>query len=238
MVNHYKEARRRAKELRRQQKLNPELQPKTIKTIEKEQDLENKGNSIAFVLGNGTSRKPIDPKDLKKYGTVYGCNALYRSFTPDYLIAVDSKMIYEIAKAEYQLENPVWTNPNKSYDKFKGFNFFKPSKGWSSGPTALHLASTHRYNHIYILGFDYKGLDDGKLVNNMYAGTQNYKKIGERATFFGNWLKQTIAVVKENPQTKYTRVIFSNGHIPKDLVGINNLEHISVEEFQKKFDLK
>ena len=55
-----------------------------------------------------------------------------------------------------------------------GFNFFQPSKGWSSGPTALHLASTHDTTDIYILGFDYKGL--GERINNIYADTPNYKK--------------------------------------------------------------
>lgn len=228
MVNRYKEERRRIKEIRRLQKLS-----ETKKTIIET----NKNNSVAFVLGNGTSRQSIDPKDLQKYGTIYGCNALYRSFAPDYLVAVDSKMIFEISKSGYQLEHTVWTNPNKSYNNLKGFNFFKPSKGWSSGPTALHLASGHQYDHVYILGFDYKGLNEGKTVNNMYAGTQNYKKNGERATFFGNWLKQTMNVVKDNPQTKYTRVIFQNGHIPKDLSNIKNLNHVTVEEFQKIFDL-
>ena len=235
MVNRYKEERRRIKEIRRLQKLS-----KTEISVigpNKKVEIQNKNNSVAFVLGNGTSRQPIAPIDLQKYGTIYGCNALYRSFAPDYLVAVDSKMIFEISKSGYQLENSVWTNPNKSYSNLKGFNFFKPSKGWSSGPTALHLASSHQYDHVYILGFDYKGLNDGKTVNNVYAGTLNYKKNGERATFFGNWLKQTMNVVKDNPQTKYTRVIFQNGHIPKDLVNIKNLTHITVEEFQKLFNL-
>ena len=31
----------------------------------------------AFVLGNGLSRSSIEPEELKKYGPVYGCNALY-----------------------------------------------------------------------------------------------------------------------------------------------------------------
>lgn len=237
MTNWYKEERRRLKELRRKQKLSKDP---IIITEEHTNiiDTDNRNKNVAFVLGNGTSRRPINPKDLKQYGIIYGCNALYRSFSPDYLVAVDSKMIFEIVKERYQLENPVWTNPNKSYEKLTGFNFFNPSKGWSSGPTALHLASTHVYTHIYILGFDYKGLNDGKTVNNMYASSLNYKKDGERATFFGNWLKQTMNVVKENPQINYTRVIFQDGLIPKELVNMKNLTHITVEEFQKIFDLK
>ena len=52
--------------------------------------------SIAFVIGNGTSRKPIDLNQLKTFGKIYACNAVYREMNPDYLVAVDSKMITEI----------------------------------------------------------------------------------------------------------------------------------------------
>ena len=45
--------------------------------------------SKVFVLGNGESRKNINLDDLKTKGVVYGCNALYRDFTPDALICVD-----------------------------------------------------------------------------------------------------------------------------------------------------
>lgn len=192
---------------------------------------------IGFVLGNGTSRKGIDPIELRPYGKIYGCNALYRTFKPDYLVAVDVKMILEIDKAGYQHTNTVWTNPNKSYAKMKDFNFFHPSKGWSSGPTALWLASQHAYDRIYILGFDYKGLNDGKKLNNIYADTINYKKSTDNATFFGNWLRQTATVIKENPNITYYRVITSDNYIPDELNKFNNLKTIYVEDFKKQFNL-
>lgn len=185
----------------------------------------------AFVLGNGTSRKSIDLNQLKSNGTVYGCNALYREFEPDYLIAVDTKMILEINKSGYQHSHEVWTNPNRAYDKMNGFNFFNPSKGWSSGPTALWLASQHQNETIYILGFDYMGVDDGKKFNNIFADTMNYKKSTDSATFFGNWMRQTANVVQTNPKKRYIRVIDNKGYIPKDLRKFDNLKHITVEEF-------
>lgn len=192
---------------------------------------------VGFVLGNGTSRNGIDPTELRPYGKLYGCNALYRTFQPDYLVAVDVKMILEIDKAGYQHRNEVWTNPNKSYAKMKDFNFFHPSKGWSSGPTALWLASQHAYDRIYILGFDYKGLNDGKKLNNIYADTINYKKSSDNATFFGNWLRQTAVVIKENPNITYYRVITSDNYIPDELNKFNNLKTIYVKDFKKQFNL-
>ena len=35
----------------------------------------------AFCLGNGPSRKSFDLEILKTFGTVIGCNAIYRDFT-------------------------------------------------------------------------------------------------------------------------------------------------------------
>ena len=95
---------------------------------------------LAFVLGNGESRKGIRIEDLKKHGTVYACNGVYRTERPDYLIAVDPKMIIEIGESEYPVENQVWSNFNARYNEhpkiLNHVQWFKPSLGWSSGPTA------------------------------------------------------------------------------------------------------
>ena len=225
-----KEQRRLEKE---QKRLKKELQVEFISSPTKNISLEIK--NTAFVLGNGTSRRPINPEDLRTYGNIYGCNALYRTFDPDYLVAVDTKMILEINKSGYQKKHEVWTNPNKAYQRMQGFNYFQPSKGWSSGPTALWLASQHGYETIYILGFDYKGLEDGKRLNNMYADTHNYKKSTDGATFFGNWLRQTKSVVQEHSKIQYVRVIASDNYQPDELNKFSNFTTITVENFQRIF---
>ena len=50
----------------------------------------------AFVIGNGQSRLQIDLNNLRSKGTIYGCNALYRDFIPDVLVATDCKMSCQI----------------------------------------------------------------------------------------------------------------------------------------------
>jgi hypothetical protein len=192
----------------------------------------------AFVIGNGTSRKDISIPDLKKSGSIYGCNALYREFTPDHLIAVDTKMIKEIVEAKYHLTNSVWSNPNSYTKSIEKLCLFSPNLGWSSGPSALHLASNHKFQLIYILGFDYVGLgNQGELVNNMYAGTKNYKDIKDRATYYGNWLRQTATIIQRNKEIKYIRVIeHSSSFIPDQLRKLHNITHITVEDFKKKLN--
>jgi len=64
--------------------------------------------SAVFVLGNGESRKSVDLNVLKTKGTVYGCNALYRDFTPDALICVDGGMMHEVYESGYALKNKCY----------------------------------------------------------------------------------------------------------------------------------
>ena len=50
----------------------------------------------AVCLGNGQSRQGLDLNKMKDHATVIGCNAIYRDFTPDILVALDSRISHEI----------------------------------------------------------------------------------------------------------------------------------------------
>ncbi len=183
----------------------------------------------AFVLGNGRSRMAVDPVRLKSLGKLYGCNALYRDCDPDYLVAVDPKMVLELTDKAVHRRIPVWTNLNTKIKNIVGLNFFDPAKGWSSGPTALWLASTHGHETIYILGFDYVGINN--KLNNVYADTPNYRRSVEPATFHGNWQRQTESVIKEFNKTKYVRVT-EPGSIEFGWNKYENYSTITYDEFK------
>ena len=55
-----------------------------------------------FCIGNGESRKGFDLETLRPHGKIYGCNALYRDFTPDVLTAVDQGICHEIYHSGYK----------------------------------------------------------------------------------------------------------------------------------------
>ena len=220
------------KKLKRERKNNPIPQPNII---EKPVELPKTSGVTAFVIGNGTSRRGIDIDALINHGIVYGCNALYRNHRPHHLIAVDVKMVMEINREGYNVHNSVWTNYNKAYEKFKNLNYFKPSKGWSSGPTALNLAIENGAKTIYILGFDYKGLNNGSKFNNMYADTNNYKKSTDGATYHGNWLKQTKTVIQQHTKVQFVRVVEPDTFIPEDLK-FSNLQTLHKETFINLFN--
>jgi len=61
-----------------------------------------------FCIGNGESRSPIDLIRLKPHGKIYGCNGLYRDFTPDVLTSVDGGMMHEIYQSGYADKNELW----------------------------------------------------------------------------------------------------------------------------------
>ena len=201
---------------------------------------------VAFVLGNGESRKGIEINDLKEKGTVFACNGVFRTHQPHFLIAVDPKMMLEISETDYVVHNKVYSNYNAQYTKHQKLldhvQWFKPSLGWSSGPTALRLACDQGFKEIYILGFDYQGLSEGNKnnrfrVNNLFKDTRNYKKGNEQATFFGNWMNQTKKCLQDFKDVQFHRVIPTGWYQPKDLAWKGNIDHPSTEEFLDKFNL-
>jgi len=77
-----------------------------------------------FCIGNGESRQSIDLLKLKNHGKIYGCNALYRDFTPDVLCAVDHGIIHEIYQSGYCQNNETWLRnwtpvPGMMYEQMK-----------------------------------------------------------------------------------------------------------------------
>jgi hypothetical protein len=204
-------------------------------------------SNTAFVLGNGESRRGIDINDLKEKGTVFACNGVYRTHQPDWLIAVDPKMILEIAETDYVVHNKVYSNYNSQYDKHQKLldhvTWSKPSLGWSSGPTALRLACEQGYKDIYILGFDYQGHPESPKkarykFNNVFKDTRNYKKSQDEATFYGNWMNQTKRCLQDFEDVQFHRVIPKGWFQPKDLDWNKNLDHKTTEEFLSKFNLQ
>ena len=59
---------------------------------------------MLYIVGNGNSRKTID---LDHIGTWYGCNGVYRDYTPNVLFAVDIPIQSEVFETDYYKHNKV-----------------------------------------------------------------------------------------------------------------------------------
>lgn len=120
-----------------------------------------------FLIGNGASRKNFDLERLRKHGTIIGCNALYRDFKPDILVAIDQKMLLELNKAGYCNDNECFIPGNRNTQlknamryKFKEFN--------TSGCFAIKMIGLlMKPTTCYLIGMD-------GFPGNIYDNTTNY----------------------------------------------------------------
>lgn len=112
--------------------------------------------SKATILGNGPSR----PKDVKWLnnleGDTYGCNALYRDWEPDYLVANDWRMMVEIIKSTYT-GNCEFTNFEElPMEALEGIRYMPEYE------TATHVGEQEKSNSFVFMGHT------GKLYTEQY----------------------------------------------------------------------
>ena len=188
--------------------------------------------TTAFVIGNGISRGPVDLNQLKQYGKIYGCNALYREFAPDVLVATDRPIATAIQESGYALTNNFYTR--RPIEGFGAHRLPEAYSGYSSGPNALGLAASQQNLKIYMLGFD-MGPATGNLFNNVYANTEFYKTSAHPPTFTGNWVKQIARVCQDYPATEFVRVTGETTASIVELDNVSNLKHQDLTEFLNLF---
>lgn len=186
----------------------------------------------AFILGNGISRKGISAAVLRHHGMIYGCNALYRDFTPDVLVATDTPIAKSIQESGY-------ANTHRFYTRkpILGSGAIKlPDKyiRASSGPNALYLALLDKHLDIYLLGFD-MGPAQNDRINNVYAGTDFYRDKNSPPTSPDKWIADLTKIIREHKYVKFTRVLgIGSASIP-DIHNLQNVSAITISEFLAKF---
>ena len=191
--------------------------------------------TIAFVLGNGTSRQQVNLEHLKNCGMIYGCNALYREFTPDILVATDRPIAEAIQKSGYALKNRFYTR--HPLPTFGAQKVLPKYRGFSSGPNAVALAAQNRFDTIYLLGFD-MGPAENNMFNNIYADTEFYKTRSHPPTFTGNWIKQICEICQDFPTQLFVRVCGPTTAKITQLDAIKNLKHLDLAIFLDRINNK
>ena len=116
----------------------------------------NCGSVVGYVLGNGPSRKTVNLENLKEKGVVYGCNALYRDWEPDFLVANDWRVMLEVIESGYGGAcvfcdfNPL---PAETYDvMLAGMS----AKSLEKKP--LEFGGKRKRSNEYVIRGDEKGL--------------------------------------------------------------------------------
>ena len=188
---------------------------------------------IAFVIGNGRSREGIRLEDMAGHGKVFGCNAIYRDFMPYVLVSVDKGITQEISKNKipertaHYARHPVHAKSIKLDPK-------KHNSRGASGPVATKLAAIEPgIKKVYLVGVDLNS-PDGK-VNNIYAGTSNYRAVSGPAVKWHKWEKQYLEVFKQHPEIQFFRIMPMTQYVPSIWKGTKNIQHIEKEQFAREF---
>lgn len=171
----------------------------------------------AYVIGNGKSRIGFDLEKLP--ADTYGCNALYRDYSPNFLIAVDRHMYKEIVESKYGESNIVYTNHN-CMSKFGGTSHLIPSNPHrGAGPTATHIAIHDGHTKLFLLGFD---CAEDNADNNVYVDTINYNN-KTTVVHVTVWGKQIYNIMIANPGVQF---IFVEGTQPTEIKKLTNYQQI------------
>lgn len=182
----------------------------------------------AFVIGNGISRQGVDLEQLRPLGKIYGCNALYREFRPDVLIATDTPIATAIQESGYAKTNKFYTR--RPLPDSGACLLTESYRGYSSGPNAVGQAAIDGNLIVYLLGFD-MGPTTDNLFNNIYADTEFYKSSTYPPTFVGNWTKQLIRIANDFPTTKFIRIYGSTTAEISDFEQVKNISRLDLDTF-------
>lgn len=188
--------------------------------------------SRAFVLGNGVSRQDVDLNNLKHFGPIYGCNALYRDFTPTALISTDRPISERIQDSGYSQNNRFYTRR-----PIPGSGALPvPQKyfGYSSGPIATSIAAIDGARVVYLIGFDMGPVNNH--FNNVYANTEFYKKSSAVPTFTGNWVTQIKTVMHDHANILFVRIMGHTTAVVGELDKVVNLKTMTMSEFLNRIN--
>ena len=188
--------------------------------------------TVAIALGNGRSRLAVKVDDLRQHGPIYACNAIFREFTPDVLVATDTPIATAIQESGYALKHRFYTR--RPMEGLGAQRLSKQYLGFSSGPNAIAQACIDGYTRIFLLGFDL-GTSNGQF-NNIYANTEFYKKSSDPPTFSGNWVRQVEQICGDYRNREFIRIMGPESQHQPKLAEIPNMKFMSILEFQTRLN--
>jgi hypothetical protein len=177
-----------------------------------------------FLIGNGNSRKDFDLERLRGIGTIIGCNALYREFTPDLLVIIDQKMMRELNKSDYLDHAKSIIIPTGRTQCIPGALKWRTKRFNTSGSFAMQLITqVIKPKNCYMLGMD-------SYPGNVYDKTENYAP--NSLQNFSGVLSFYLKCLQAKGDTMFTNV--NKRDAWEGAAQTAKYRHISYEEFENE----
>lgn len=181
--------------------------------------------SQAVAIGNGPTRNEFDLRHIARHkgGLLaasklqsYGCNYLYQTFTPDFLVAVDAEKVKTIAESGYTENHIVYTNAQYMLEYPGKFYLTPQNPAYDAGSLAAYLACFDGHRKVFLLGYD------------------NYTNENEHAF----WVSTLLSVMITYPDVEFVRVMPTNKYAVSDaLIRQVNFRQIGFREFVLEADI-
>lgn len=203
----------------------------------------NQISNRAVVIGNSPSRLEFNINHLKKFSGLlgadtlqsYGCNALYRDFTPDFLVAHGNDIVKELANSEYIKNNIVYTSAIHLLEYPNKFYLIPYNPYADAGTTAAYIACFDGHKKVYLLGFDEQ--DSVGQNFNVYAGTPGYDSI-DTEILSSKWVSNRLELFTLYDDVDFAWVTLTGkSSIPESHKYCTNFRQISYRTFVLETDL-
>lgn len=203
----------------------------------------NQISNRAVVIGNSPTRLEFDLQNLKKFSGLlgadtlqsYGCNALYRDYAPDFLVAVGNEITKELASSEYIKNNIVYTSAIHLLEYPNKFYLIPYNPYADAGTTAAYIACFDGHKKIYLLGFNEQDAPGQNF--NVYAGTNGYDHLNTEI-LSDKWVQNRLELFTLYNDVDFAWVTpYGRSTVPESHKYCTNFRQISLRDFVLETDL-
>ena len=196
-------------------------------------------NPTAHIIGNGPSRKNFDLQLLKgqvggehgvrSVGQSYGCNILYKDFSPTFLIVTQKQLCAEIAASDYCEDNIVYSNARHILSNPGAFHLYPHYYNAPTGVLAAHVAAADGHKTVYLLGFDWYKTGDENIY---FEQHELYTTIQEVEGQNNKFTDTLVRLINLYPDTDFVRVCDTNSSLyPDDLNWCSNFRQLEYRQY-------
>lgn len=197
------------------------------------------GNAV--VIGNGPSRNALPLHYLMNHGgghkgkmklTTYGCNALYRDASPQFLVVTGKAIAKEVADSGYADENVVLSHPDIITQHPGKFHLIPFDQYWNAGCVATWMACFDGHTKVYLYGMDNQPQTGINL--NVYADTAGYDSTTYRVND-ESWVSTMVSIFNAYSDVEFVWV--NPTIMPESWRYATNLRQITDRQFVYESDL-